>query len=322
MKISPLMIEGVGATALAALFGVGMAHWSVSAPLLASAGSAIAENVLGNYTDRMMVHGSGWLLDRLAGVAQQGQLPLNHDLICAVRKAQILAVEAIAQRLAETLKADELATDHTAQEEARRLAKFVRAIAYWANTAKKQLDEHDFEDDDTVSVKLAAAEISWRHFGRCPATNVADSFALLWREAGSLMLQELDAAEIQDIPSGFSDLMEGSSNLDGVTWANATATFFMEEIKNNPVVYHVVSLEMLHHLSEDIGRGRDMVLDRQIETQAALGAIAGNLTREVSGLKESLIEVKLALAKLEKSHTLLRSRSRKTQAAKKRRKTA
>lgn len=246
-----LLVQSAATVGTAAIFGLGYAHWGASAGdgLSGTIGAAIAGGVIGNFADRLMCHGSD-AITRMLESAGSDELPVNHDLYRALRRAQLKALGVLAAMAVREDRQGHAEADRSAMLYDHRLAAFRTAFRRWQRRALNANAKRDWPSASPL-VTMLASRLPLLLGERCaPETPHAPDLTA----EGIACITELREAGIFWLPEPLRETLEGHPTGAMPAWDVAFRSFFWEEIKTETAVHRVVSLRLALSLPRRTGR--------------------------------------------------------------------
>jgi hypothetical protein len=235
-----LMIEFAATVGTAGLFGYGFAHWG-DAGLGGTVAASIAGGVIGNFADRLMCHGTD-LVTRSLSERDLDELPPNHDLARALRRAELHAVMALAtaSMRENARRSDEY--DRSAMLLRQRDATFHQQLRKWVRRARRDNERCQWSPHVPFVISILADQVPelLNEGSEDPRVDAA-TFA----QSAKASLDELKASGFDYLPAPFLEGMNGVGDSSVPAWDVALRSYFWEEIKTRTAVHRVVSLRMM-----------------------------------------------------------------------------
>jgi hypothetical protein len=284
------VVEGVvltaavaGATVAGGFAGVGSSA-GLAAVVITSA-SAASGGALGNLTYAEFCAGSDRIVEYLLRSSGSGELPINHDIARAVRRAQIMATEAIAALVVDELRPME--ADRSAQIAYRPLGEFLTEIRKW-----RQVEEESLRSNWLTLAERDDLQAAGRRFrellGSLPTATNDAAAEKFWVEAGKLVIDELSNFGIPNGPPIFFEAVTGRSSIRGIRWSDAVVAFFAQQLKKDTAVYRAVSIDLLHGLGRDVSRLEEQFADQGKALLTALQASLGPIGDRLASIENAL----------------------------------
>ncbi len=247
MRNSVQLIELAATAGTAGLFGYGFAHWG-DAGFSATVAASIAGGVIGNCADRLICRGSD-LVSRALGARAFGELPRNHDVARALRRAQLNAIAAIAAASIRENSQRHCEHDRSAMLQCERDAAFCVELKRWVSRQRRKNERSHWTADLPPAVSILA--------DRIPDLLSEDlDCTAIFPASAAASMAELAAAGMTYLPEPFIDAMSGRDDSLVPAWDIAMRSYFWEEIKTRTAVHRVISLRIMLRRRSDGGDDR------------------------------------------------------------------
>ena len=234
---------GVGAVAIGAALAPSVAAISV-AGIVGGAAQGYGVGVLADGTFEGIKGGCRAVVARLKASGTTRDLPPNHDLVRAARRAHLNGLSFVLEDLTATSRKNSGEFDTAA------IQKLHKIGTRWIKRELADADRPGFLADATlVSETNATAKL----IAESSADTVADTLSEIGQRAAEAALEEFRDALYGDgitLPQAFLDWFAGGTAAGGVGWVGAAQALFAETLKTDERVRTVVFQDLLKRTEE------------------------------------------------------------------------
>lgn len=254
--------------------GVDSKNATEFAAILSGAAANAGAGIVGATLHNGIKDGYSSVASRLREAAEKGKLPRNHDMLRALRRSHLNAVQFIVTTHADLARADRSEFDWPL------VKRFTREIERWIADELKEVEKDNF----LSGIESSGINDEFRLLiDNSSEDNAPELLAEVGRRGTLSALEEIRLALAVEVPGSFCDVFLGSSGAS-VGWMLATHAFFAEKLKTDPRLQAAVFGQRLSSIQTgifDLGQ-------RLASVQASIADIDQRLASRLAAIEKAI----------------------------------